>query len=206
MRGAFVERRSLSLHRHRTPPARPPCGGDADGPGILHRVGPPDTCGGRGAIQPDVVSQRLHLASRQCHGRGGVRPLRDARAGGPHPRRTVRRQPVRRSVPHAGALLRLSPPARRGADVVPGCVLAAGLVGRGRVHAAPGDARSLDRRRRAPDHDSQRHAAGVPAPRCGSRDFASARGRSTSRSSGSRGDLGVQVERNDAKAEILVVK
>ena len=40
--------------------------------------------------------------------------------------------------------------------------IAPGMVRRGCIHAAPGDARVVDRRPRATDHDQERDAAGVP--------------------------------------------
>ena len=137
---------------------------------------------------------------------GGLRPLRDARAGRAHPRRTVRRQPVRRSVPHAGALLRLPPAGRRRADAVPGGVLAPGVVGGAVFMLLAGDARSVDRRRRAPDHDSTTACCRSSCRTCGSRDLRVGNGSVDLVLERQPRDLGVQVERNDAKAEILVVK
>ena len=67
----------------------------------------------RGALQPDVVPQRLDLAARQRADRrrhGALRPHRRARCSCFSS--TVRRQPALRPAPPARAVLRL-PPARR---------------------------------------------------------------------------------------------
>ncbi len=76
--------------------------------GLLQRLGHPHGGAGAGALQPDVVPQRLDLAARQRADRrrpGALRPYagRDADL-----QRPVRRQPALRPAPAAGAVLRLS--------------------------------------------------------------------------------------------------
>jgi glycogen debranching enzyme len=161
---ACLERRPLPLQRHRPPRPRTSGGGNADGGCVLHRVGRPDTGDRRAPLQPDVLSQRLDLAPRQRHPRRRPRAVRDARAGRTHSRRAVRCQPVCR-LPHAGAFLRIHPSGRRRADAVPGGVLAPGVGGGSGVHAAPGDAWVVDRRRCAANHVQQWLPAGIPAAR-----------------------------------------
>ena len=52
-------------------------------PRVLLRLGRPHGGGGRGALQPDVVPQRLGLAARQRPDRRGSRALRSPRSGRP---------------------------------------------------------------------------------------------------------------------------
>ena len=109
-----------------------PDGGDADGRAELLGLGHPHRRRIRGALQPDVVSQRLGLAARQCHHRRRLRALPPARSGAPRVRGDVRRQPVRRAAPPAGAVLWFPAPARRGAHALSDRLRPAG-VGRGRA-------------------------------------------------------------------------
>ncbi len=83
----------------------------------------------RGALQPDVVPQRLGLAARQRADRHGLRPVRAATGGGAHPGRAVRGGDLYRPAPAPGTGMRLPAPARAGADLLPGGVRAAGMVG-----------------------------------------------------------------------------
>ena len=64
------------------PAQRAPGGRDADERGELLRLGHPHLAASRGALQPDVVSQRLGLAARQRAHRGRLRALRLPRPGG----------------------------------------------------------------------------------------------------------------------------
>ena len=61
----LVEPRPLPLHRHRRSGTRTPCRRLADRAGPVLRVGNPDHRHARGALQPDVVPQRVGLAARQ---------------------------------------------------------------------------------------------------------------------------------------------
>ena len=69
-----------------------------------------------GALQPDVLPQRLGLAARQRADRAGPRPLRpEARAPSAFPGHVRRRRSTRTAAP-AGAVLRLPAPAPARAD------------------------------------------------------------------------------------------
>ena len=88
-------------------------GRGAPGRADVLRLGRPHPGGGRGAVQPDVLPQRLDLAARQCHRGAGAVALR-----------TCTSRPVRIThglfeasrhfdlARHAGAVLRLQPPRR----------------------------------------------------------------------------------------------
>ena len=83
------------------------------GPAFLQRLGHPHHSRRRGALQPDVVPQRLDLAARQRPDRrrhGALRPHRERDAAVVE---HVRRQPALRPAPPAGAVLRVRPARRR---------------------------------------------------------------------------------------------
>ena len=63
--GAHLECRPGPVHRHRRPERARQIGARADRTGLLHRLGHSHRVAPRGALQPDVVSQRLDLAARQ---------------------------------------------------------------------------------------------------------------------------------------------
>ena len=135
----------------------------ADVAGRLLGLGHPHAGHVRGAVQPDVVPQRIHLAARQFPDCGRLRPLRPARRSARGTWRPVRSHAAHGSAPAAGALLRLPARARRIAGVVSGGLLAAGVglgsaVPAAAIRAWPGDSRRTAHRE---VHASA--AAGVPA-------------------------------------------
>ena len=121
--------------------------------GYVFRLGHPDHRRRRSALQPDVVPQRFGVAARQRADRRRVRPVRLRRSHPARPEWLARRERLLRILPAARALLRLSPPARRGPDTLPGRVLAAGVGGRQRLPDPPGGARTANRRPRRTRHD-----------------------------------------------------
>ena len=78
------------VRRHCCAGARPPGRGDADEPGLVQRLGHPHRRAGRGALQSDVLSQRLGLAARQRADRLGPGALWLERGGGPDLQGAVR--------------------------------------------------------------------------------------------------------------------
>ena len=115
---------------------------------VLFGLGHPHRGEGRGALQSDVLSQRLGLAARQRPDRARLRALRPevrGDAGVPGP---VRRGDLYGIAPAAGAVLRLPAPAQPRTDALSGRLLAAGLGQRHAFHSARGIARAGIRSRR----------------------------------------------------------
>ena len=107
VQGAVVQRRTHALERHRVTRACAAHRRRTDGPGVLQRLGHSHHRSRRGALQPDVVSQRLDLAARQRLDRrrhGALRPHRERDAAALE---HLRRQPALRHAPPAGAVLRV---------------------------------------------------------------------------------------------------
>ena len=73
--GPHLEPGSLPVHGNRRARTRPPRGRNPDVRCRLRRMGPPHGRRRGGALQPDVVSQRLGLASRQRDGCRRIRTL-----------------------------------------------------------------------------------------------------------------------------------
>ena len=121
-------------------------------PDVVQRLGHPHDRRGRGALQPDVLSQRLGLAARQRPDRARLRALRP---------QDTRRVPVFEGLfdaaactgaaAAAGAVLRLPAPAPSRARRLSGRVLAAGLGGGGALRAARGLPRPRAGARSQPD-------------------------------------------------------
>ena len=86
---------------------------------IVLRLGRPDAGRGRGALQPDVVPQRLGLAARQRPDRAGAGELRPQGRRAEDPARAVRGEHVPRPAPAAGAVLRLRAPPGEGPTLYP---------------------------------------------------------------------------------------
>ena len=127
----------IALPRPRSPRRRA-----ADATLVLFRLGHPHRRHGRGALQPDVLSQRIDLAARQRPDRAGLGALRQQarrRRGvrGPGAGDQLHGQPA-----HAGALLRLPAPAGPRPHALSRRVLAAGVGGGRAVLHAAGDAGS----------------------------------------------------------------
>ena len=80
-------------------------------PELLFRLGHPHGGQGRGALQSDVLSQRLGLAARQRADRARPRPLRPQGGGRPVVQGPVRCRHLHGSAPPARAVLRLPAPA-----------------------------------------------------------------------------------------------
>ena len=139
LRGAFVERRAVPLHRHRAP------GAGAAGRPIAARA---RTCSPAGASARSTPREARY--NPMSYHNGSVWPHDNALiaagfarygfgdAVGPVLTGTVRREPVLRSAPHAGAVLRFSRAPRRRPDALSRGLLAAGLGGGQRVPAAAG--------------------------------------------------------------------
>ena len=114
----------------------------------------------RGALQPDVVPQRLDLAARQRADRRRPGALRPHRRGAAAARRALfDAQPALRRAPPARAVLRLPAPRRRRPDALPGGLLAAGLGRGGGVRHAAGLPGAGVRRRAT----RRAHALAAPA-------------------------------------------
>ncbi len=122
---------------------------------------------GRSALQSDVLSQRLGVAARQCHGRRGFCQVRRKARHHRHIRRSHPGHILFGPAAHPGALLRLPAPARPGPHALPGRLLAAGLGGRRAIFADPVDARprvSSRRCRGAPQQPGHSSHGGIDHP------------------------------------------
>ncbi len=98
-----------------------------------------------GALQSDVLSQRLDLAARQRADRPRLGPLRPQALGRARVQRLVRCRDLYGAAAIARAVLRLSAQPRTRADPLSGRLLAAGLGERHSVHADRGLARAAIR-------------------------------------------------------------
>ena len=139
--GDLLERRPGALHRHRLRRACAARRAHAALAGRIQRLGHPHHRLVGGALQPDVLSQRLGLAARQRPDRHGIRPLRTAGGRGAGVRRAVRRRLLHGSAAPAGAVLRLRPPRAQRTHSVSGGLLSAGLGERDAAVPAAGLAR-----------------------------------------------------------------
>ena len=129
--GADLERRPCAAHRHRAAGPGRPRGGRPHAALVLLRLGHPHPRHHRGPLQPDELPQRLGLAARQRDHRRRLRPLRLPRRGGADLPRPLRGLDLHRPQAPARALLRLPARQEPRADLLPGRLLAAGLVGHG---------------------------------------------------------------------------
>src|SRR6185312_12872701 len=96
----------------------------------------------RGALQSDVVPQRLDLAARQLPDRTWLRTLRPQARGDADLQRAVRCRDLHGLAAIAGAVLWLPAPARARSDALSGGLLAAGVGQRHAVQPARSLARS----------------------------------------------------------------
>ena len=116
-----------------------------------------------GALQPDVVPQRLALAARQCAGRRRARALWRRRRGR-RDRRGCSRPACTSICSACRSCSAASGAGRRGADALSGRLRAAGVVGRGGVPRPAGLPRAHDRRRRGSRLRVTRPAARAARP------------------------------------------
>src|SRR5439155_18925326 len=72
VRRAQLEWRTAAVHRHRSARARHPGGGRAAATAILLRLGHSHGVEQGTSLQPDVLSQRIDLAARQCAHRARI--------------------------------------------------------------------------------------------------------------------------------------
>ena len=163
VQGAHVECRASAVQRHRS--------------GTIARAGSRSTCCGRissragasapialrrGALQPDVLSQRLDLAARQCADRARACALRPEAFGRACVQGPVRRRDLHGPAAVARIVLRLPPREASRPDALSRRLRAAGLGQRDAVHAAGSRARARIRRRARRDPAAQSASAGVP--------------------------------------------
>ncbi|MDF9794405.1 glycogen debranching enzyme [Methylorubrum extorquens] len=137
MRRALLQHRPRPVHRHRPAEAGRGRRGAALVQRRVQRLGHPHHRQGRGALQSDVLPQRLDLAARQRDLRPRSRPLRPQGGGGAGVRGDVRHEPVLRPEAAAGAVLRLHAAAPARARELSRGLLAAGL-GSGGALRLPG--------------------------------------------------------------------
>ena len=142
---AQLQCRPGAVHRHRQARARGRGRRPAAAAAILLRLGHPHHRQQRGALQSDVLSQRLGLAARQRADRARARPLRPQARGRAAVQGPVRRRHLHGDAAAARAVLRLPARARARPDALSGRLLAAGLGERHAVHAARGLARAAIR-------------------------------------------------------------
>ena len=137
MRGALLQHRPRPVHGHRPAGAGAARGGAAAVDRRVQRLGHPHHRQGRGALQSDVLPQRLDLAARQRALRPGARPLRPQGRGGAGVRGHVRHEPLLRPEAAARAVLRLHAAAPARPRQLSRGLLAAGL-GSGGALRLPG--------------------------------------------------------------------
>ena len=136
--------------RCRRPVARGPGRRDARRPIVVFRLGGSHGRRDRGALQPDVLSQRVGVAARQRAARRRVRPVRAQGRRGDDPHGPLRRKRLLRAASAAGAVLRVPATPRRKPDAVSGFLRAASVGIGGRAGAAPGMSRPRRTGHRAP--------------------------------------------------------